>query len=124
MKNLLLVLLMFLSVNMCSQTLYTDYVSTMSLISKDKWSDWSEWESCYYKVIIDLDSNIIIINGSKYIIDKYIETISDDNSKTTKYAVINYDNKSCFIRVREQKDGVKQLYIDYDNIIYVYNLIY
>ena len=124
MKNLLLVLLMFLSVNMYSQTLYTDYVSTMSLISKDKWSDWSEWESCYYKVIIDLDSNIIIINGSKYIIDKYIETISDDNSKTTKYAVINYDNKSCFIRVREQKDGVKQLYIDYDNIIYVYNLIY
>ena len=123
MKKLLLVLLVFLSVNMYSQTFYTNYVSTMSLI-KDKWTDWSEWESCYYKVIIDLDSNTIIINNSKYTIDKYIETVSDGNSKTTKYAVITYDNRSCFIRIREQKDGVKQLYIDYDNIIYVYNLIY
>lgn len=123
MKKVLLVLLMFLSVNMYSQTFYTNYVSTMSLI-KDKWTDWSEWKSCYYKVIIDLDSNTIIINNSKYTIDKYIETVSDGNSKTTKYAVITYDNRSCFIRMREQKDNVKQLYIDYDNIIYVYNLIY
>ena len=109
---------------MYSQTFYANYLSTMSLISKDKWSDWSEWESCFYKVIIDLDSNTIVINGSKHIIDKYIETIIDDNSKTTKYTVINYDNKTCFIRLREQKDGVKQLYVDYDSIIYVYNLVY
>lgn len=115
---------MFLSVNVYSQTFYTNYLSTKSLITKDKWTDWSDWESCYYKIVIDLDSNTIIINDSKYTIDKYLETIIDDNSKTIKYAVINYDNKSCFIRIREQKDGIKQLYLDYDDIVYVYNLIY
>lgn len=126
MKKLLLILLMFLSVNAYSQVTkyYSDFSSYKSLVSKDKWTDWSDWESCYHKIIIDLDSNTIIINNSKYTIDKYVETIIDDNSKTIKYAVINYDNKACFIRIREQKDGVKQLYIDHDDIIYVYNIVY
>ena len=62
MKKLLLILLMFLSVNVYSQTFYTNYLSTKSLIAKDKWTDWSDWESCYHKIVIDLDSNTIVIN--------------------------------------------------------------
>ena len=126
MKKLLLILLLFLSVNAYSQVTkyYSDFSSHKALISKDKWADWTDWERCDAKIKIDLDSDTITINNSKYCIDKYIETVVDSNSKTIKYAVINYDNKSCFIRIREQEDGVKQLYLDYDDIVYVYNLVY
>lgn len=123
-KLLFLMLLVFLSVNTYSQSFYADYVSTKSLVDKDKWDDWTYWKPCYYKVIVDLNEDIITINNSKYYLDKHIETTVDDNSKTIKYAVINYYNNASFIRIREQKDGVKQLYIDYDDIIYVYNLVH
>jgi hypothetical protein len=76
------------------------------------------------RIAADPNSDTITINNSKYCIDKYVETVVDSNSKTIKYLVINYDNKSCFIRFREQEDGVKQLYLDYDDIVYVYNLVY
>ena len=117
---------MFLSVNAYSQVTkyYSDFSSYKALISKDKWTDWTDWERCDTKIKIDLDSDTITINGSKYYIDKYVETVVDSNSKTIKYLVINYDNKSCFIRIREQEDGVKQLYLDYDDMVYVYNLVY
>ena len=126
MKKLLLILLLFLSVNAYSQVTkyYSDFSSYKALIFKDKWADWTDWERCDTNIKIDLDSDTITINNSKYYIDKYIETVVDSNSKTIKYAVINYDNKSCFIRIREQEDGVKQLYLDYDDIVYVYNLVY
>lgn len=126
MKKLLLILLLFLSVNAYSQVTkyYSDFSSYKALIFKDKWADWTDWERCDTNIKIDLNSDTITINNSKYCIDKYIETVVDSNSKTIKYAVIAYDNKSCFIRIREQEDGVKQLYLDYDDIVYVYNLVY
>lgn len=126
MKKLLLVLLLFLSVNAYSQVskYYSDFSSYKSLSSNNIWNDWTDWERCDAKIKIDLDSDTITINDSKYYIDKYVETVVDSNSKTIKYLVIRYDNKSCFIRIREQEDGVKQLYLDYDDIVYVYNLVY
>jgi hypothetical protein len=126
MKKIVLILVLIISVNTYSQVIkyYSDYYSYKSLVSKNVWTDWTDWERYDAKIKIDLNRDTITIDSSKYYIDKCIETIIDSNSKTIKYAVISYNNKSCFIRIREQEDGIKQLYVDYDNIVRVYNLVY
>ena len=47
----------------------------------------------------------------------------DDNSITVVYLTHDTNKKRVNMRLRYQNDGVKQLYIDYENIVYCYNLM-
>lgn len=97
-------------------------------ILKDSvWQDWSDWRECYIEIVLDTDSNSITLHSKNiekvFKIDPSFRKIKDNNSITTLYTVLKSENNCLYIRFRIQRDGVKQIYIDYEDIIYVYNLI-
>ena len=84
------------------------------------WTDWSDWEQCFLEINIT-DSVISIWNCQDYKILE-ISNIEDCYSRTIKYKVSYNKDYIIYIRFRKQINGVKQLYLDYDKVIYVYNL--
>lgn len=113
MKKLFILLILTLStINLCAIDYYSNFISRKELVD-NVWLDWTDWEEHYVK--ISVNDSIIVIDNKTYPV-KLIE--KTDN--ITKFKILN-SNK--FIRLRFQNDGIKQLYLDCENIVYVYNLI-
>lgn len=104
---------------------YTDYISHKQLLSNNEWTDWSDWEYCHHKITITEDSITIDKKTETeiYIIETEYEVQKDSNSDTFKFKVIDDYERVLYIRLRFQYNGVAQLYIDYDDVVYAYNLI-
>ena len=100
---------------------YTDFFSSMELISDSCWTDWSDWYQHFTEVEMYKDS-IVVYNEDVYVIYEQLEDVIDENSITSIYRAINNKKDYVQIRLRIQCDGIKQLYIDFKNKIYVYNL--
>ena len=130
MKKIVLILGLLLSFSiMYSQEIeyYSNFTSYKRLIEKDKWTDWTDWREYYVEIVFNTDSNTITIydeNTEKiYKIHPIYEKSEDSNSITIKYKVVESENNCLYIRFRNQHDGVKQLYLDYKDLVYVYNLM-
>ncbi len=119
-KFLFILMLLFTTTLTYSQTYYTDYMSRMIKVDSC-WTDWTDWEQCFTEVTIS-DSTISIYDVQEYTILEIVNTEKDDYSQTIKYKVVYNKDKVIFIRFRKQIGGIKQLYLDYENVIYVYNL--
>lgn len=119
-KFLFILMLLFTTTLSYSQTYYTDYMSRMIKVDSC-WTDWTDWEQCFTEVTIN-DSTISIYDVQEYTILEIVGIEEDDYSQTIKYKVVYNKDKVIFIRFRKQIGGIKQLYLDYENVIYVYNL--
>lgn len=119
-KFLFILMLLFTTTLSYSQTYYTDYISRMIKVDSC-WTDWTDWEECFTKVTIN-DSLISIYEVQEYKILEIVDIEEDYCSKTICYKVTYNKDNIIFIRFRKQRNGVKQLYLDYDKVIYVYNL--
>ena len=121
MKKFLFILALLFTVNISySQTYYSDYMSKMVMIDSC-WTDWSDWEQCFLEINIT-DSVVSIWNCQDYKILEITDIEEDCYSRTIKYKVSYNKDYIIYIRFRKQRNGVKQLYLDYDKVIYVYNL--
>ena len=119
-KFLFILMLLFTTTLSYSQTYYTDYMSRMIKVDSC-WTDWTDWEQCVLEVNIT-DSVISIWNCQDYKILEITDIEEDSYSRTTRYKVSYNKDYTIYIRFRKQRNGIKQLYLDYDKIIYVYNL--
>ena len=92
------------------------------------WSDWSDWEPSHCLVTISLDRDVInIYSPSPQEFDVYdYRGESEDRSggSTLELACVDQDGLRCTIRLRVQEDSTPQLYVDYNNVMYVYCLEY
>ena len=100
---------------------YADFFSSMELISDSCWTDWSDWYQHFTEVEIYKDS-IVVYDEDVYIIHGQLEDEIDENSVTSIYRATNKEGNCVQLRLRIQCDGIKQLYIDFKNKIWVYNL--
>lgn len=108
---------------------YTAYGFSMkSTDSRGNWSNWSDWKSC--NVLIVMDSNkerMTIYSQETQVFDiiSYEDSESDGESgKITPLSCVDQDGLRCTLRYRQQKNGDLQLYVDYNNLMYVYNVRY
>lgn len=99
---------------------YTDFFSSKELITDTCWTDWSDWYQHFTEVEMYKDS-IVIYDEDVYTIHKQLKN-EDENSVTSVYRATNKKGDYVQIRLRIQCDGIKQLYIDFKNKIWVYNL--
>ncbi len=92
----------------------------------NNWTDWSEWESSDILVVINLDREIINIYSDEmqeYDIYEWGEFEDDGKGgETLEFKCVNKDGLRCGIRVRKQHDGQLQLYVDFRDIMFVYNI--
>lgn len=128
MKKFILTLLMVFTVGIAfSQVKYfqTTQFSYKYLTEYNYWTDWSDWEKCIAKVKLDLDDDKITIYTKEtqiYYVYDYLGEVEDDYGQTIKFAVIDHEEDYGHIRLRVQNNGTKQLYVDFNDIMWVYNL--
>lgn len=89
------------------------------------WSDWADWSDCNILVVIGEDSRVKIYSKEtqEYDIISSEEEVSDHQGGTvTEYHCIDKDGLRCSLRLRVEKNDNIQLYVDYDNLSFIYNV--
>lgn len=122
MRKIFILLLTLISITACADEIYySNYISQKQKVDS-VWTDWSDWKESYTSIVFDHMNGYITVDECIY---KILDTgkYKDDNSTTVIYLTQDANKKRVNIRLRYQNDGVKQLYIDYEDIVYCYNLM-
>ena len=92
-----------------------------------RWSDWSEWDESSMLVVINFNKDLITIYSNEiqeFDIVEHLDSYDDDSGGSNiKFLCVNEEGSRCHIRLRIQSDGGKQLYVDYNDFMYVYNIV-
>jgi hypothetical protein len=94
---------------------------------KGKWGKWSNLKSTTILVSLDTDKSRIIVNSEIIQLFEIIEYQPLEESETDSVYTFtckdnNGDDCTLSIITRKNQDNRKQLYINYDNSIIVYNI--
>lgn len=92
----------------------------------DGWTEWSDWEDSHCLIVINLDKEEIDIYSEEpqeFSIYDIGESYEDSKGGTTlELSCVDDEGDRCEIRLRTEKNGNLQLYVDYADVMYVYNL--
>lgn len=128
MKKLLFILILIFSICAVKAQTYKYYTTCFAYKYYENygWTDWSEWERSHMLVVISTDRNIINIYSDKiqeYDIYEYTgEENDDDGGSSFLFQCVNKDGLRCQVRLKVQSDGSKQLYVDFNDAMWVYGL--
>ena len=88
---------------------------------------WGEWQGSNMDVCISLVSDKIIIYSPTTqiykVIDSYNAYTDSSGGRQVKFKVIDQDNDVGYIRLRIEKNGNSQIYVDFSNVAWVYNVV-
>lgn len=90
------------------------------------WSDWTDWEESNMRVKFDLNRDQIVIFSPDiqiYNVLNVEEPPYDPSGQQIKYRVIDQDDDFGHIRLRIENNGNSQLYVDFANVKWVYNVV-
>lgn len=128
-KVIIFVVVAFLS--FCELKAQTYKLQTYSFSSRSKnsygvWSAWSKWEASDMLVVIDQNKDRITIYSRKvqeYDIYSYDGEEDDRYGGTTiSFRCVDENGLRCGIRLRVESDGSLQLYVDYNDMMWVYGI--
>jgi hypothetical protein len=126
--TLLLIILVSISFGQVTKFKSSAIASKFKNESTGNWSKWSEFEKTEVLITIDLTNDRIKIFSKKeqiYDIIKYFEKVTDsDGDDTLEFQCVNEDGLKCHLRfvVLNSNNGRRQLYIDFSDMMWVYNI--
>ena len=125
-KKLILILLGFLvSFSAISQTVW--FTAFQFAYKYSSWSDWTPWKTCNIDVKFDYDRDIIVIYSQEpqvYQVYSYDGEGTDrDGGEQVQFSVVDQDRDYGKIRLRVERNGNSQIYVDFRNVSWVYNVI-
>lgn len=89
----------------------------------------SQWETSNMKVSIDLDNDLITIYSPRTQVYAIYDTYNNGNAyrdsgggQTVKFYAVDQDYDKCTIRLRVESNGNSQIYVDFSNVAWVYNV--
>lgn len=88
---------------------------------------WGNWEASNIRICIDKD--VITVYSPKTQIYAIYDTYNngqmyyDNGGKQVKFYAIDQDYDKCTIRLRIENNGNSQIYIDFSNVAWVYNVV-
>lgn len=89
------------------------------------WNDWSDWEPSKIVLSIDTDKETITIYSEQeqryFILERGDDDQDAAGGEQVEFSVIDQDGDTGVIRVRAQKNSVLQLYVEFNNIMWVYS---
>jgi hypothetical protein len=105
----------------------TSGLSVMQKGQKGKWGKWSDLDLVNILVALDTDKSRIIVYSEVIQLFEIIDYIPlEENETDSIYSFTCKDNNGddCTLSIitRKKQDNRKQLYINYDNRIIVYNI--
>ncbi len=90
------------------------------------WSEWSDWEYSGILITMDMEKDIIKTNGDSpqaYFILSSSDAYADDSGGTQVcFECIDQEEIKCEVRLRIEENGNSQMYIDYADIMLVFNV--
>ena len=88
---------------------------------------WSNFQNCSVDIEFKMDDDIIVIYSNRtqvYAIYENAGTYIDrEGGQQQGYYVLDQDYDKGMIRLRITRDGTSQLYVDFDDVGWVYNVI-
>lgn len=130
MKKYLLILFCFISISCYSQELRfktTQYASASVINGRYYWGD---WENSNMILSMNLNTDQIIIYSPKTQVYQIYATYNDgniyfdsDGGSNIRFYVIDQDYDKGSIRLRVERNGNSQIYIDFSNVAWVYNVV-
>ena len=134
MKRYLLIFMLMIgmlfssSINSNAQTYYyKTYQFAIKYKTSSGWSNWSDWQKSNMKMKIDLDDDMIVIYSEKLQVYRVIEgmgTYTDESGgRQTKFYVVDQDGDNGYVRLRIERNGNSQVYIDFGDVMWVYNVV-
>lgn len=129
MRKLILAMFMIFAVSMTANAqsyIYQAKYFAMKMVnSSGRWTDWSDWEKSSVKIMIDFDNDVINVyteRRQKYVVIEYVGNYTDGSGgKQTEFRVIDQDGDVGKIRMRIEKNGNSQLYVDFADVMWVYS---
>jgi len=89
------------------------------------WGNWSDWEKCVCNVKFDLNNDVITIYSKKTQVYKVLytmEPLPDDSGTQVRFKVRDQDSDLGELRLRIEYNGNSQIYIDFADVSWVYNV--
>ena len=129
MKKLLILLLFVCCAFQAGAQVHKYYTTDFSYKYKDgySWTEWSDWQESSMLVVINFNNDRISIYSNEiqeYDVVENLDSYDDDSGGSNiKFLCVNEEGLRCHIRLRVLSDGSKQLYVDFNDFMYVYNLI-
>ena len=131
MKKLFAVLLLVFGVTAIAEADVLKYRTTnFSIKVKDAygyWGDWTDWQKCSVLVVLDSETERVRIYSEEVQEFDIIKTVSGwksdlEGGEILEVACVDKFGSRCNMRFRQQHDGQWQLYVDYADAMYVYNI--
>ncbi len=129
-KILIILAFLGLGLNQSYGQTYKFKTSGLSVMEKDgkgKWGKWSDLNLVNILVKLDTDKSRIVVYSEAIQVFEIIEYIPlEENEADSIYSFTCKDNngEDCTLSIitRKKQDNRKQLYINYDNRIILYNI--
>ena len=131
MKKFLLVILVAVigltaSANSLWFKAYSYAIKYKTEYNRSNSAGWSNFERCDVDIEFKMDDDVIVIYSNKtqiYAIYENAGTCTDkEGGKQQGYYVIDQDYDKGMIRLRIARDGTSQIYIDFNDVGWVYNV--
>ncbi|TPG43820.1 hypothetical protein [Flavobacterium pectinovorum] len=105
----------------------TSGFSVLEKNEKGKWGEWSNLDLVNLSVILDTNKHRIVVYSQEiqlFNIEDYIEREENDTDIVYSFMCKDNEGKDCKLSIitRKKQDYRKQLYINYDDHIIVYNI--
>lgn len=94
-------------------------------VENNYWTDWTDWIDTDINVKIDLSKDMVVIYSESpqvYKVIRQVEAPYDDSGVQVKFKIIDQDNDVGYLRLRIENNGNSQIYIDFADIMWVYNV--
>jgi len=129
-KSIIVLAFLLMGLNQSYSQTYKFKTSGFSVMEKDgkgKWGKWSDLDLVNILVALDTDKSRIVVYSEIIQLFEIIEYIPlEENETDSVYTFTCKDNNGddCTLSIitRKNQDNRKQLYINYDNRIIVYNI--
>lgn len=130
-RTYILLLFLVLGLQKAKSQSYHFKTSGFSVLQKNergKWGEWSNLDLVNLSVVLDTNKHRIVVYSQEiqlYSILDYIEREENDTDIVYSFMCKDNDGKECKLSIitRKKQDYRKQLYINYDDHIIVYNII-
>ncbi|MEO8535016.1 MAG: hypothetical protein ABI441_14760 [Flavobacterium sp.] len=131
LRNYIIIFFLGLGLQQSYSQSYRFKTSGFSVLEKNergKWGEWSNLDLVNLSVILDTDKHRIVVYSQEIQLFSIIEYIErEENDTDIVYSFLCKDNNGndCKLSIitRKKQDYRKQLYINYDNQIILYNIV-
>ena len=131
MKRLLLLFMVVVCLGISVANAQTYFYRTTEFAYKQvndygRWTSWSDWEDSDLLITINFTSDVVVIfspTTQRYKITQYVRNYTDaSGGKQVEFKFIDQDGDRGTMRLRIEKNGNSQIYIQFSNVMWVYNV--